>query len=92
MDKDMTLLRDLWRRINPDCAIGAEDATSLNIKMRNELAEEARIRTAKITAAAQVERAKANGTLRKLPLGLQLFCLKYDIISDAEFSQIRFHH
>ncbi len=88
----MTLLRDLWRRINPDCAIGAEDAASLNIKMRNELAEEARIGKAKKSAATQVARARANGTLHKLPLGLRLFCRKYDIMSEAEFSQIRARH
>ncbi len=45
------MLRDLWRRINPDCAIGADDAATLNIKIRNEQAEKARIAQAKKTAA-----------------------------------------
>jgi len=35
----MQLLRDLWKRINPESAIGADDTATNDIKSRNQRAE-----------------------------------------------------
>jgi histone H3/H4 len=86
MDRDMTLLRDLWKRINPDCAIGADDLATREIKKRNEEAEKLRIDEAQKTAKERVAKARANGTVHKLPLGLRIFCRQYGIINSQEFA------
>jgi histone H3/H4 len=86
MDRDMKLLRDLWKRINPDCAIGADDRATMEIKKRNQEAEKARIHEAQKTAKERVAKARANGTIHKLPLGLRIFCRQYGLITSQEFS------
>jgi len=84
MNRDMQLLRDLWKRINPESAIGADDSATNEIKNRNQRAELERIERAKKTAQTQVAAAKANGTLYKLPRGLAHFCLRHDLITASE--------
>ena len=86
MNQDMQLLRNLWKRINPESAIGAEDSATNKIKNRNQRAELERIERAKKTAEIQVAAAKANGTLHKLPLGLAHFCLRHDVITASEWT------
>jgi len=86
MNQDMQLLRDLWKRINPESAIGAEDSATNEIKNRNQRAELERIERAKKTAEIQVAAAKANGTLHKLRLGLAHFCLRHHIITASEWT------
>ena len=82
----MQLLRDLWKRINPESVIGAEDSATNEIKNRNQRAELERIEWAKKTAEIQVAAAKANGTFHKLPLGLAHFCLRRDVITAGEWT------
>jgi len=82
----MQLLHDLWKRINPESAIGAEDSATNEIKNRNQRAELERIERAKKTAEIQVAAAKANGTLHKLPLRLAHFYLRHDVITASEWT------
>ena len=82
----MQLLRDLWKRINPESAIGANDSATNEIKNRNQRAELERIERAKKTAQIQVAAAKANGTLHKLPRGLAHFCLRHNLITASEWT------
>ena len=79
----MQLLRDLWKRINPESAIGANDSTTNEIKNQNPRAE---LERAKKTAQIQVAAAKANGTLHKLPCRLVHFCLRHDLITASEWT------
>ena len=87
----MQLLRDLWKRINSESAIGAEDSANNEIKNRNQRAELERIGRAKKTAEIQVAAAKANGTLHKLPLELMHFCLRHDVITTSEWTAMTSH-
>jgi len=80
----MQLLHDLWKRINPESAIGAHDTTTNDIKSRNQRAELERIERAKKTAQTHVARAKANETLHKLPRGLAHFYSRHDLITASE--------
>ena len=91
MNQDMQLLPNLWKRINPESAIGAEDSATNEIKNRNQRAELERIERAKKTAEIQVAAAKANRTLHKLPLGLAHFCLRYDVITASEWTAMISH-
>ena len=86
MNWDMQLLHDLWKRINPESAIGADDTATNDIKSRNQRAELEQIERAKKTAQTQVDRAQANGTLHKLPCGLAHFCLMHNLITASECS------
>ena len=44
------MLRDLWKRINPESAIGADDTATNDIKSQNQRVELERIEQAKKTA------------------------------------------
>ena len=88
----MQSLGDLWMRINPDCVIGADDTAALNIKIRTEQAEKVCIAPVKKAMVIQIATVRANGTLAKLLLGLKLFCKRYDIITEAKFTQMNIGH
>lgn len=85
MDKDMQLLRDLWKRIDPISTIGADNAGTADIKRRNDEVEKARIQAAVMVAREQVARARENQSLHKLPRGLKLFSRYHKLISTEEF-------
>ena len=88
----MQLLRDLWKRISPENAIGANDTATNDIKSRNQRAELERIERAKKTIQTQVAGAKANGTLNKLPRRLAQFCLRHNLITVSEWSAMTSRH
>jgi hypothetical protein len=79
MRHDMQLLRDLWKTIAPESAIGADSADT---REQNELrrAREARLKARQIYEMQQrVQRARATGTLYKLPGGVKAFCRMHKI-------------
>ena len=90
--RDIQLLHALQRRINSNCTSGAHDTTTLNIKIRNEQTENACLTQVKKTITIQIASTRANGTLVKLPLGLKLFCKRYNNITKVEFTQMNIGH
>jgi hypothetical protein len=75
----MQLLRDLWKRINPDCALGADNRATEDInKVATAIA--ARQFAADLDRMrAKVRRLRNNGTMYTLTRGEIIFCDKYKI-------------
>ena len=74
MPRDMQLLRDMWRRINPDCAIGApnqdtEHQAKVSLQQTKKL-----ILKNKTRLEAKVIDYRSKGTLHLLTKGEQAFC------------------
>ena len=79
MPHDMSLLRDLWQRIAPESAIGADDAEMVRQKQVRRIQEVKRFAKAKKTASITMAQAKVNGTVDRLPMGLKHFYTAYNI-------------
>ena len=79
MNHDMQLLRDLWKTIAPESAIGAD---SKDTREQKEFwqAREARLKARQVQAMRdRVQRARATGTLHKLTAGDKGFCRMHKI-------------
>ena len=79
MYHDMQLLRDLWKSIAPESALGAESNDSVRQKEQWKAREKHRNKQRVEDMKAQVLRARANGTLHKLSAGVKFFCRMHKI-------------
>jgi hypothetical protein len=79
MPKDMQLLRDLWQRIAPDCALGAKDGESHRQLAVNRILYERRIAADTQSMQARVDRLRASGILHKPKRGEMAFCRSHGI-------------
>ena len=71
MVHDMQLLRGLWKRINCESAIGADDADTVRQKAENANREKRRVEMARVKACETARRYRAEG--KPLPKGLANF-------------------
>ena len=71
MVHDMQLLRGLWKRINCESAIGADDADTVRQKAENANREKRRVEMARVKACKTARRYRAEG--KPLPKGLANF-------------------
>ena len=76
---DMQLLRDLWKSITPELALGAKSNDSIRQKEQLQAREKRRNKQRVEDMKAQVCRARANGTLHKLSAGVKCFCRIHNI-------------
>ena len=68
MVHDMQLLRGLWKRINCESAIDADDADTVRQKAENANREKRRVEMARVKACETARRYRAEG--KPLPKGL----------------------
>jgi len=79
MQKDMQLLRDLWRRINPDSAIGhPNEDTSMQTRVNQTMAEQ-NLRKKIEAMQEKVYRLRGMGALDRLTVGEHNFCRGHNI-------------
>ena len=79
MYHDMQLLRDFWKTIAPECAIGADNTDTHE---QNELrrAREAHLKVRQVHEMQQrVQHARVTGILYKLSGDVKVFCTMYNI-------------
>ena len=79
MYHDMQLLHNLWKSIAPELALGAESNDSVRQKEQWKAQEKRRNDQRVEDMKAQALRARANGTLDKLPAGVKCFCRMHKI-------------
>jgi len=79
MHHDMQLLRDLWKTIAPESAIGADSAdTCEQNKLRR--AKETHLKARQIQKMLQrVQHARTTGRLHQLSAGIKSFCRMHNI-------------
>ena len=61
MNKDMEILRDIWKTIDPESPIGRESGLTLQTRLRHFRAEQNRIGKLRLEAARKAERLRAHG-------------------------------
>lgn len=79
MPKDMQLLRDLWQRIAPDCALGEKDGESRRQFAVNRILYDRRVAMDTQRMQARVDRLRASMMLHKLKRGEMAFCRSHGI-------------
>ena len=67
--EDMQLLRDLWKRINPDCAIGADNADTRRTREIAGNIARRQVRATVARLAEKIERLKRQRRLHTLTAG-----------------------
>lgn len=61
MNKDMEILRDIWKTIDPESPIGRESGLTLQTRVRHFRAEQNRIGKLRLEAARKAERFRTRG-------------------------------
>ena len=79
MHHDMQLLRDFWKSIAPESALGAESNDSVRQKEQWKAQEKCRNKQRVEDMKVQVLKARANGMLYKLSVGVKCFCRMHKI-------------
>ena len=61
MNKDMEILRDIWKTIDPESPIGRESGLTLQTRLHHSRVEQNRIGKLRLEAARKAERFRARG-------------------------------